>query len=90
MNTLSVTVRILRATEETDFAAIPGMASENDLLYGPAGQSQGVDINGLTSVMTIRAIANTEVDASPLVWLKGEADPQNVVWLKYDDLATAG
>ena len=79
VNTISVTVRILKA-EDTDFAAIPDQASVGDLFYGPEGQSQGVAITGLTSGMTIR---DGNRITGPATGVRGEADAQNVVWLRY-------
>lgn len=84
INTLSVTVRVLKA-KDAEFAAIPDAASVNDLLYGPDGESQGVAITGLTSAMTIREVGEQTDNAG----IYGEADPQNVVWLKYTDPADA-
>ena len=87
VNTLTVTVRILKAKALTAFAAIPASASANDLLYGTEGQSRGVQVTGLASGMTIRDIVEADgevadtVDGSTAIY--GVADAQNVVWLKY-------
>ena len=90
VNTLSVTVRILKAKALTEFAAIPGSAYANDLLYGPEGMSRGVSVTGIRSGLNI-VPAIVPTDGSPDVdnTISGatafyaSADAQNVVWLKY-------
>ena len=64
VNTLTVTVRVLKAKALTEFAAIPGSASANDLLYGPEGQSRGVSVTGIRSGLNVvPAIAAAKVSA---------------------------
>ena len=91
LTTLTVTVRILKA-EDAAFAAIPGMAAANDLLYGTNGQSKGVPITGLRSGLNVvpeivDATGSTTgagiVDGSTAFY--AEVDAQNVVWIKYND-----
>ena len=90
VNTLSVTVRILKAKALTEFAAIPGSASANDLLYGPEGESRGIAVTGIRSGLNIvpviqdaAATVNPDnaLDGSDAFY--GAADAQNVVWLRY-------
>ena len=78
VNTITVVVRVLKAAD-ADFAAIPGMASVNDILYGTEGESQDVAITGLTSDMTVREV--TEDNAA----IYGENGAGDLVSLKYTD-----
>ena len=78
VNSITVIVRILKAAD-ADFAAVPGMASVNDVLYGTEGESQGVAITGLTSDMTI--IGGDNITGNNAIY--GVANAQNVVSLKY-------
>ena len=73
---MTVVVRVLKAAD-ADFAAIPGMASVNDILYGTEGESQDVAITGLTSDMTVRDVGEDN-DA-----IYGEDGAGNLVTLKY-------
>ena len=89
VNTLSVTVRILKAPQDNEFAAIPASAAQNDLLYGKQGQLMGVALKGLTGGMTVIAVTDETVNDSAVAnadqAIYGEADAQNVVWLKYGE-----